>query len=110
MRNSRKIISEPTIEALENKTHAERRRSAPPKVPSAAFIFGIRGCTTGVVDLRGHLCGLFLNLQPAGKGVAKFVAQIGDLIGRHRIRAYCGRALNASSSIKSKSILLSSRQ
>jgi hypothetical protein len=33
---------------------------------------------------RSALCGLF-DLQPAGEGIAKLIAQVGDLIGHCRI-------------------------
>jgi hypothetical protein len=55
------------------------------------------------LQLRG-----LINLQPTGKGIAKLIPQIDDLVGRHWIGTRLSRALNASS-IKSKSILLSSR-
>jgi len=32
-----------------------------------------------------HELGRLFNLQPAGKGIAKLIAQIGDFIGRHWI-------------------------
>src|SRR5215472_4301591 len=35
--------------------------------------------------LQLGLSGLVLNLQPPGKGIAKLIAQIDDLVGRHWI-------------------------